>query len=1114
MHRILLVLSLCSGIALALPKTLSQEGYLQDAQGQALEGEVTLSFSLYAQELGGLALWTEEHSVQVALGYYSVDLGAQVPLPSLDQVGALYLGIKINGTAEMQPRHRLHSVPFALLCEEATGDLHPQTVWVNGQQIIDAGGHWVGPAVENIEGGGYTTPETLLLALRSVDGPGTDLNSDTLDGFQAEEFVQDGEQVLDRLRGHGGEGSGLNVDLLDGLDHSDLYHTSAQVIQSLQGLGGAGSGLNADRLDGKDSSEFYTTGEHLIQALQGLGGDGSGLNADLIDGLDSADLLNRNDPNLEGQIFQLLLNGGGEASGLNADTLDGIDSAEFMRVDTHTGTSGALSVALNMQVNGGVLLGGDLQVAGEALVDGALAIGLEIPEAKLHVQGAVKSNTFTLAPSGANNAPQPGMIYFNAQTHDFMGYDGQGWVLLNSSTSTQTSCLEIKRADPNAADGLYWIDPKGDGLEVQVWCDMTTDGGGWMVVGRASETNGVGGDYEFRAAVGAHSLLGMSFDHGGPTDPQYTLGLDKLIPDNQMSLDIQYYCYDSRDPGGTNFWIKAEGIDANQLQSDLSIDNPDFLYDAQITNKDGIEANGLYAFFHRERVAGLQCGNSYAGQNGMKFDCSSNGQAARTPGIVWYLTHYDGNYSEVNSCGPVGGGVMPYYAGEVRIRWDWDTVPYESCQMILSQKPDAPSQEYWIDIDGGGPLSPFQAYCDMDTDGGGWMRLNLFSRQWGNSQGFGSDPLGSYGERISGVSSKGALDNLNSCNGDSQVALKWTDNNDQLLSADHIAALNAQIISGFTTDYRIFDADGGGDWDKVKGCYDGQVVMWGDGDEQEGGANQQWVGPYAVDHLSALFTTGIYGGNSDASGYNASLPQYWYFRTSNLGRTPSRAALSCLQIKEESQTTQDGMYWLDFDGSGGNPPSQYHCDMNLDGGGWTLVTQDMILEEDKRGVNIGYGADGNGGLIMTVTPTRDGCGGNESGHTVLFDDSLEWTQIRADHRFYGGTSCWSIFGRYEGYGFDVGDTPSPNLHDFDPAEDLIRDQVRMGGSSGDAFSGMIQACNNEATNFWHSARGNGERRAIVILRRVDLGAPAGLSAGVSCTDTNTTSWKYQSIYVR
>jgi len=44
----------------------------------------------------------------------------------------------------------------------------------------------------------------------------------------------------------------------------------------------------------------------------------------------------------------------------------------------------------------------------------------------------------------------------------------------------------------------------------------------------------------------------------------------------------------------------------------------------------------------------------------------------------------------------------------------------KNCKEILENNPGAADGMYTIDPDGSGPIEPFDCYCDMTTDGGGW----------------------------------------------------------------------------------------------------------------------------------------------------------------------------------------------------------------------------------------------------------------------------------------------------------------------------------------------------------------------------------------------------------
>ncbi|CAH3178200.1 unnamed protein product [Porites lobata] len=57
---------------------------------------------------------------------------------------------------------------------------------------------------------------------------------------------------------------------------------------------------------------------------------------------------------------------------------------------------------------------------------------------------------------------------------------GPGWTRENPAKS----CKDIRDLGFSKGDGEYWIDPGKTGNPLKVFCDMTTYGGGWLLVSR------------------------------------------------------------------------------------------------------------------------------------------------------------------------------------------------------------------------------------------------------------------------------------------------------------------------------------------------------------------------------------------------------------------------------------------------------------------------------------------------------------------------------------------------------------------------------------------------------------------------------------------------------
>lgn len=136
--------------AAEVPSGITQQGRLLDSDGEPVSGQTLMVFTIYdspTESEEANVLWTETHEVTLDEGYFSVRLGddGDNPFPAgLFDGSVRHLGLRVGTDDEMTPRERIASVPYALVANDAVGDIHPTSVTVGGTKVIDEDGKWVG----------------------------------------------------------------------------------------------------------------------------------------------------------------------------------------------------------------------------------------------------------------------------------------------------------------------------------------------------------------------------------------------------------------------------------------------------------------------------------------------------------------------------------------------------------------------------------------------------------------------------------------------------------------------------------------------------------------------------------------------------------------------------------------------------------------------------------------------------------------------------------------------------------------------------------------------------------------------------------------------------------
>lgn len=101
-----------------VPNVMPVQGVLSDSSNMPLSGDQTVQFTIYDAATGGNSLFAESHVLSLSNGTFTAQLGSVQTLDLSIFRGDVYLGVKVGSDAEMTPRLKFGTVPFAAYAQE------------------------------------------------------------------------------------------------------------------------------------------------------------------------------------------------------------------------------------------------------------------------------------------------------------------------------------------------------------------------------------------------------------------------------------------------------------------------------------------------------------------------------------------------------------------------------------------------------------------------------------------------------------------------------------------------------------------------------------------------------------------------------------------------------------------------------------------------------------------------------------------------------------------------------------------------------------------------------------------------------------------------------------